>query len=153
MKNLFGLLAISFVLTSCATIISGAKQKVKISSTPVEAVVIIDSIEVGKTPFTTKLKRRHEHTVRLELDGFQPYEITLKRKFNGWIIGNAMIGGLVGVIVDLSTGSFYYLSPKEINTELQKGVTFQKEKGSDIYIGITLQPNQEWAYAGTLIRK
>jgi len=142
----------ALTFTSCATIISGAKQKVSVSSSPSEATVFIDSLEVGKTPFVTKLKRKHNHTLRLELNGFEPYEVTLKRKFNGWIIGNAMIGGLVGVIVDLSTGSFYYLSPKEINAELQKGVTFKKENGSDIYIGVTMHPNPEWAKIGELTR-
>lgn len=84
------------------------------------------------------------------MDGFQPYEITLKRKFNGWIIANAFIGGIIGVIVDLSTGSFYYLSPKEINAELQSGTVLKKEKGSDIYIGVTMTPNPEWTPAGSL---
>lgn len=150
MKNLILGIAAAFTMTSCATIISGSKQNVKISSTPTEAVVIIDSVEVGKTPFKTKLKRKHEHTVRLELDGFQPYEITLKRKFNGWIIANAFVGGIIGVVVDLATGSFYYLSPKEINAELQSGTVLKKEKGSDIYVGVTMTPNPEWTPAGTL---
>jgi len=142
----------AFSLSSCATIISGAKQNIKISSTPSEATVTIDSLEVGKTPFKTKLKRKQNHLVRLELEGYQPYEIELKRKFNGWIIGNAMVGGIIGVIVDLSTGSFYYLSPKEINAELQSGTVLKKEKGSDIYIGVTLTPNPEWKSAGTLTK-
>lgn len=143
---LFAIFAMTF--SSCATIISGAKQNVKISSTPSEAKVIIDSVEVGKTPFKTKLKRKHNHVVRLELDGYQPYEVELKRKFNAWIIGNAMIGGAVGVIVDLATGSFYYLSPKEVSAELENGTVFQKQKGTDIYIGVTLTPNPTWQKAG-----
>lgn len=142
----------AFTLTSCATIMSGSKQKVNISSTPNEAVVFIDYEEVGKTPFETKLVRKQEHIVRLELQGFQPYEITLKRKFNGWIIANALVGGIIGVVVDLATGSFYYLSPREINAELQSGTVLKKQKGSDIYIGVTMTPNPEWTPAGTLTK-
>lgn len=115
-------------MSSCATIISGAKQNFNITSTPTEAKIFINDEEVGTTPFKTKLKRKQNHMVRLELDGFQPHEIELKRKFNGWIIGNAAIGGLIGVIVDLSTDSYYLLSPKEINVELQSGTVLHNSK-------------------------
>ncbi len=150
MKKIFLFALLSITLNSCATIISGAKQNVQISSSPSQATVIIDSIEVGKTPLKTKLKRKHNHIVRLELEGYEPYEIELKRKFNAWIIANAFIGGAIGVIVDLSTGSFYYLSPKEVNVELENGTVLRKEKGSDIYIGVTLSPNPSWEKGGEL---
>src|SRR5690606_40130446 len=88
MKKSFFFVVLSITLTSCATIMSGAKQNVKISSSPSQATVIVDSLEIGKTPLKTKLKRKQNHIVRLELEGYQPYEIELKRKFNAWIIGN-----------------------------------------------------------------
>jgi|SRR5690606_6759571 len=152
MKKSFFFVVLSITLTSCATIMSGAKQNVKISSSPSQATVIVDSLEIGKTPLKTKLKRKQNHIVRLELEGYQPYEIELKRKFNAWIIGNAMIGGAVGVIVDLATGSFYYLSPKELNVELENGTVFSKDNDSDIYIGVTLNPDPNWQKGGELTR-
>lgn len=74
-------------ISSCATIISGSKQKIKIDSTPSQANVVIDSVKAGKTPLQTKLKRNKKHLVQIELEGYQPYEVTLTRKFNAWYLG------------------------------------------------------------------
>lgn len=140
-------------MSSCATIFSGSKQKIKINSTPSEAIVVIDSAEVGKTPFQTKLKRNKKHLVQIELEGYQPYEVTLTRKFNAWYLGNILIGGAVGIIVDSVTGAMFYLSPKEIEAELQSGTVLKKDKGGEIYIGVALTPNPEWQQIGQLTLK
>ena len=52
-------------LTSCATIISGSKQKVSFTSTPAEASVFINEEEIGKTPIETKLARKKEYDVKI----------------------------------------------------------------------------------------
>ena len=51
-------LALTLLLSSCATIMSGSKQNVKFASNPSSATIFIDEVEVGKTPFEMKLARK-----------------------------------------------------------------------------------------------
>jgi hypothetical protein len=45
------------VLSSCATIVCGSKQNISFNSTPANASIYINEVEVGKT-FQTKLEKR-----------------------------------------------------------------------------------------------
>jgi hypothetical protein len=110
----------AFLFGSCATFISTTQQCITINSTPVGAKVIIDGKTIGEAPLFCLLKRKNIHTIRLELDGYNPYEITLSQKFNGWAIGNFIIGpyGLLGLLIDYSTGGVYKLTPNEIKASL-----------------------------------
>ena len=106
-------LALTLLLSSCATIMSGSKQNVKFASNPSSATIFIDEVEVGKTPFEMKLARKSEHHVMIKLEGYQTYQTTLTKKFNGWFVGNILIGGLIGIIIDpITTAQRYpiYLS-------------------------------------------
>ena len=105
----------SSLLTSCATIVSGSKQTVKFNSTPSEAKIFINEVEVGKTPFETKLERKKEHSIVIKLDGYKPYQTTLTRKFNAWYLGNILFGGIIGLIIDPITGAMYNLTPEKFS--------------------------------------
>lgn len=133
----------SILLSSCATIISGSKQLIKFTSNPSSATVFIDEVEVGKTPFEVKLKRKKEHHVMIKLEGYKTFETNLTKKFNAWYIGNIGLGGLIGIIIDPITGAMYKLSPSEIKAEMQKGVAFKSNK-NNIYIAVALEIDLNW---------
>jgi hypothetical protein len=140
------------LFSSCATIISGSKQTVKFTSNPSQANVSINNVNVGKTPFETKLKRKiKEHKIVIQLEGYKPFETTLKRKFNAWYVGNLLIGGLIGIILDPITGAIYKLTPEQVNAELAKGISMENN-GNDIYIGVALQIDPTWEKIGTLAK-
>lgn len=151
MRKLSFLLGVVTILTttSCATIISGSKQTVKFVSTPSEAKIFIDEVEVGKTPFETKLERKREYSVMIKLDGYQPYETKLTKKFNAWYIGNIAFGGIIGLIIDPITGAMYNLTPKEINAQLQQGTAFKSTKDG-INIAVSLKVDSNWKKVGQL---
>lgn len=94
MKIIFKTIVLSSLLflTSCATIISGSRQKVEITSEPTSAKVYINEIEIGNTPVQQNLKRNQEYNLVLKLDGYETYETKLERKFNAWYIGNIAFG-------------------------------------------------------------
>lgn len=142
-------LALTLLLSSCATIVSGSRQKVKFSSNPSAATVLIDEVEVGKTPFEMKLTRKSEHSVMIKLDGYQTYETKLTKKFNAWYIGNILFGGLIGIIVDPITGAIYNLSSNDINAQMNKGTAF-KSNGKDIYIAVAMNIDPSWKKIGQL---
>ena len=114
-------LALSVSLGSgCATVINQTKQKVNVASTPPGAQVQLDGANQGTTPLALQLKRKTKsYAVRLTLDGYEPYEVTLNRGVSAWLFGNAVIGGLIGLGVDVISGGMYKLKPKEINAELK----------------------------------
>jgi hypothetical protein len=60
------------------------------------AKIIVDGKEKGETPVELVLKRKQDHLIRIELDGYDPYEISIGRKKTPWksIVGNLIIGGL-----------------------------------------------------------
>lgn len=143
------ILASTLLFSSCATIISGSKQNVKFSSTPSTASIFIDEVEVGKTPFQMKLERKNEHSVMIKLEGYQTYQTRLTKKFNAWYVGNILIGGLIGLIVDPITGAMYNLSPDQINAQLNNGTVFNSNK-KGIYIGVALKADPNWKKVGQL---
>lgn len=146
---LIATLSLSLLVSSCATIISGSKQKVNFRSNPAAASIFIDEVEVGKTPFEIKLERKKEHHVMIKLDGYQTYETNLTKKFNAWYLGNIVFGGLIGIIIDPITGAIYNLSPDEINAEMSKGTAFKGNK-NDVYIAVALNIDPNWKKVGQL---
>jgi hypothetical protein len=97
------------------------------------------------------LKRRDNHFVKIEMDGYLPAEIMLARKVSGWIAGNIVFGGVVGIIIDIATGSMYRLTPDQIWAELKPGIVESSLKDG-IYIGVVLSPNEDWEKIGELER-
>ncbi|MEC5395311.1 PEGA domain-containing protein [Bergeyella sp. RCAD1439] len=142
-------LAVVFTTTSCATIVSGSRQTVKFASTPSEATVFIDEVEVGKTPYETKLERKREYQVMIKLDGYKSYETRITKKFNAWYLGNIVFGGIIGLIVDPVTGAIYSLTPKELDAKLEQGMAFNTSKNG-VYIAVSLEVDENWKKVGQL---
>lgn len=132
LTKLFTLLLVSaFMLlnTQCATIINGSKQEVPFRSTPSGAKITVQGEFVGETPATVDLKRNLDNAdVKIKLDGYKPYEMTLHRKFNAWFVGNLIFGGIPGMIIDAATGAMYKLDPKDVRAKL-KEKSSQKDEG------------------------
>ena len=146
---LIATLSISLLLPSCASIVSGSKQNINFNSTPEGAIVWVDNVNLGVTPVTAKLERsKKDQKVKIELQGYKPYELTLTRKTNGWIWGNILFGGIIGIIVDSSSGAMYRLTPDQIEAQLANGVVMNKK--SDTYIGVVLTADESWEKIGNL---
>lgn len=137
----------------CASIAHGRRQEIKFSSVPPGAQVSVNGINLGMTPLLTNLKRKtKEQVVRIELDGFEPYQMTLKRKVSGWYFGNLVFGGVVGLIVDPSNGAMYRLKLKDLKRDVaENGASVGKEHGKlHIRVALNRDPNAE--RIGTLRR-
>ena len=140
-------------LTGCATIMHTSRQEVGISSQPSGATVFVNGVEGGRTPLSMNLKRKNLHFIKIELDGYLPYEITLTRKTSGWIWGNIIFGGLIGLAVDAITGGMYKLTPEQVMAELRKDSP-QNNRGKDnLFITVILEPNPSWEKIGNLRKK
>lgn len=138
------------ITQACGTIMQGTTQEIGISSTPSEALVTIDDQEKGTTPVVVDLKRKESHMIRIELDGYETYETTLTRKVSGWVWGNIVFGGLIGLVVDASAGGMYKLTPEQISAELREGELTFNERKADVLIAVVLNPDPEWEKIGSL---
>jgi membrane-associated protease RseP (regulator of RpoE activity) len=97
----------------------------------------VDGQSVGKTPVTLKLDRTGPHQIRILKDGIERTYV-LNRDFGAeWIVLD-ILGGLVPLIIDAATGSWYDLSPNYINAQLVPGAKHQAYKGTG-KIGIRIQ--------------
>ena len=100
------------LVTSCATIITGTRESVFFDSDPVGSFLEIDGEEVGKTPCTLKLKKNREYIVVFKKEGYTSGNIFIKKGFEPVFLGNLVLGGPIGMLVDVCTGAVYKLSPQ-----------------------------------------
>ena len=153
MKALTSILTISIFLLfsqACGTIMQGTTQQVGISSNPSNASVTINGQNHGNTPMIIDLKRKDAHMVKIELDGYQPYETNLTRSTSGWVWGNIVFGGLIGLVVDASAGGMYKLTPEQINSELRSAQAEVLSNDDGLFIAIVLEADPSWEKIGSL---
>lgn len=114
-----GALALVLALSGCATIINGTSQSVDFRSDPPGARVYVDGVARGETPFEADVKRKQEHEVRFELEGYESYDVQLDRTVSPWLAGNILIGGLIGLGIDALSGGMYQVSPSSVGVILE----------------------------------
>lgn len=129
-----------FSLISCATIVKGRFQKITVTSTPSEAWVIVDGQQI-KTPGVVTLDTtRSMYVLRFEKEGYEPVEFKVKRTLSGWLFGNIIFGGIIGIVIDFASNSAYKLEPEEVEVALKaKGLSLKDIKGDAIvYVDLAL---------------
>ncbi len=156
----------AMALPSCCSIIHGTEQNVDFTSQPSGASITIDGTDYGVTPKTITLRRKGrlkteakpkiEYAVKIQMDGYYPYDIKLKREMDGWFLGNILLGGVIGIIIDASNGSMYKLTPNQVIAQMAKNTSTGQIRQTDknnIYIATTLTPDPSWEKVGTLAKK
>ena len=131
-----------FMLTGCATILGGGgTQSISFSSQPSGASVSANGRALGSTPVLAPLSRKNDHLIKIELDGYEAYELQMTRGTNGWVWGNLVFGLVPGLIVDLATGAIKKLEPAQIIAQLQRSGSASAElKEDQLYIFVSLEP-------------
>jgi hypothetical protein len=146
------LILLSFLLIDCATIMNGTRQAVSISSNPPGATVIINGIRSGKTPIFRRLPRKDDQFIRLELEGFLPYEELLIKETSGWVWGNIIFGGLIGLAIDMASGGMYKLNPDFVYGYLEKSGASYMIDDNHIFVVVVLNPDPTWEKIGNMSR-
>ncbi|MBC7801754.1 MAG: hypothetical protein H7Z10_14125 [Gemmatimonadaceae bacterium] len=102
---------------------TGTSQTLTVSTTPPAATCTIDRVgervgAIPSTPGSVRLdKSKNDLAVTCSKDGFVTATTAHASSFNGATFGNILIGGLVGVVVDASSGAnFNY--PTDIRMDL-----------------------------------
>lgn len=105
-------------LSGCATVINGTSQDYSIQSEPSGAKVRLTSGAECTTPCELNLKRRHDFRADISRDGFQPAYVLVQSRTGGAAVGNILLGGLVGGVVDGSNGACNHLFPQPLSIKL-----------------------------------
>lgn len=148
MRRFIALTLVAASLSGCATIMHGGNQSVGFSSNPSGAQVYVDNQVVGVTPVTATLSRKDQHLVRVEMQGYAPYEMRLNRSMSGWVWGNLLIGGIPGLAIDAISGAIYKLTPNEVNASLTRPTAMVD--GDALMIAVVLSPDPSWEKIGQM---
>ncbi len=123
--------------TSCATIVDGGDKFVSINVEPSNARIHVKSNQgedfVRQGSFNLRVDRKASYTLVLESPDYISEEITLKRGLNGWYFGNILFGGIIGLIVDASTGNMWTPKPKVVSAKMVKKDGSNNKASSDRY--------------------
>lgn len=96
------LLALAATLSSCASIFAGSSSNVQVTSTPSGAKFTSSAGVSGVTPAAVSLPNGLDVSFSFEgVDGYEPAEHVSHPRMSGWIVGNILLGGIVGLIVDI----------------------------------------------------
>lgn len=116
--GLFAILVLS--TTSCATILTGTKDPITFNSQPEGAKVMFKGVEKCVTPCTVDITRGlGKQMVEIKKDGYNTKELQLDKKFNPVTLVNILLGGVIGMGVDLATGSFVKYDQKTYTADLE----------------------------------
>jgi hypothetical protein len=122
-----GLTSVLLSATGCATIINGRNQDVSVASKPAGATVKVDSLQTT-TPGTLTLKRGQDYKLVFMKDGFPERQAALDKTVSGWLAGNLLFGGLIGLVVDFISGGAYKLSPDSVDMDMATGTVKEIKK-------------------------
>ena len=142
---------LALLSSGCASVVNGRHQKLRVETNPPTAKVSVQGTQRTKggplqfeTPGEIVLHRKEKQvTLRIEKDGYEPEEVTLKRNPSGWtpfggaswlglgvsmgnvsdeggalVFGAIFLGITVGI--DLLTGAAYRLDPAKVSVTLQR---------------------------------
>ena len=140
-------------MSGCATVLRGTKQDVAVTSAPGGASVYVDGDNAGMTPCTVELKRNSSHTIRVELAGYQPYEVRLENKFSiGWSIASLLVNSPLGLVIDIVTGAVYTIDPGTVSASFSdSSASIDTEDDSQFKIFVTMEkPDANWVKVGQM---
>ena len=107
-------------LGGCATLFTGTRDTITIDSNPSGASVLIDGIEMGRTPATFPLKRPGlgSKTVMLRMEGYEPRTFELQSDFN--LVSVLNLTNPLAWGVDILTGAVKTYSPKNYTITMER---------------------------------
>jgi hypothetical protein len=111
MKISIGIVAVvALMLSGCATIVKGTSQTIVISTPPVTGANCVLSSREGNWTVTspgpvTVEKSKEDVVIRCTKPGYQDAAGSIPSDFQGWTLGNILLGGVIGLGVDAASGA------------------------------------------------
>jgi hypothetical protein len=147
-----GLLTGLTLLAGCASTTHRLSQTGNAPRQSIGISVSIDNTPRGVAPVLLDLNRGAEHTVTIEMPGYETTHVTLTKNVSGWVWGNLLLdyGGVIGLAVDANSGGLYTLSPEQVSAELRKGNLGTTEYKDSVFVVAAVEPEPWWKKVGQL---
>jgi hypothetical protein len=110
--SLFPMVAAAIMLTGCASVVKGSSQSINIATPPTAGANCTLSSKEGSWTLTspgsvTVDKSKEDIQVRCIKPGWQDASAIIPSNFQGWTLGNILLGGVIGLGVDAATGALH----------------------------------------------
>jgi len=111
-------------LAACATVTRGSKDAWVVNSEPSGAKVeTSNGHQCPATPCAIKMSRKAKFTATITKPGYKPATVTVTHKTANagaaGVAGNVLLGGVIGLGVDLATGASQDLTPNPVTLKLE----------------------------------
>jgi hypothetical protein len=116
--------ALAALTGACATVTRGTKEAWSVESVPPGAsVTTTNGFACNATPCTFKMKRNSTFQVTVSKTGYKPYHGDVVHAVSdsgaAGMAGNVILGGLIGIGVDASSGAMDDLKPDPMKVTLE----------------------------------
>jgi hypothetical protein len=131
------------LVARCASIISGRRSEVAFNTYPPGAHVSIHDrrgqrVASFNSPGVANLKRQGRffmpahYTATISAPGYQTAQVPIGSTLNPWLLGNVLIGGIPGLVIDSATGAAWKPKRDEVNQNLMpfEGPVFSGTDGA-----------------------
>ncbi len=142
----------ALVLQSCAAVTTGTTQSITVMTEPAGAQCKLTRGEntptivavVNPTPSTLRIDKSGDTmTVECTKEGFETTKYYVEADFQAMTVGNAIIGGIIGVAVDAASGAMAKY-PENLNILLTP-TTFPTTEARDAhYERVKAEVNKRW---------
>lgn len=109
-------------LSSCATILDGKKNTIKVhAGSPIAAKVYLDGEFIGETPFKIRIEKRkiqEGSLIEVKKEGFETMQYEVIRFPHVGYVMLDIITGVIPLIVDVADGNIYRPNTRNIEYEL-----------------------------------
>jgi len=117
------LIALAPILGACATITRGTTTKFVVESTPAGAKVKTSTgFTCPTTPCTFRMQRKDAFEVTVSKEGFASSVTKVQSRAAGsgaaGMAGNILLGGIIGMGVDATSGAMNDLTPNPLHVDL-----------------------------------
>jgi hypothetical protein len=150
--------ASQLIFSGCATVTQGPTERVRVASNPPHATVFLNGKSVGQTPTMIVLGRFRAPRLRLELPGYEPFDLHLEKQLTYNVLGNFWLF-YTPIVIDAATGSIFEF--KAIADSRQGDLVTQPwtreewtacERGT-LFVGVELDPKSVGRKIGQMKRK
>ncbi len=122
--QVLALAGLSVSLPACATITRGTTQQFTIESSPPGALATTSNgFRCESTPCTLRMPRKDAFTVTISREGYVTETRSVTSGVSGGggtaMAGNILVGGLIGMGVDATSGAMNDLTPNPLVVTLQ----------------------------------
>jgi|GEM_PF-250395 len=119
------------LLSACASVTRGSTDAWEVNSDPIGArVETTNGFQCDATPCAIRMKRKSEFVATVTKPGYKPATISVTHKTAkagaAGMAGNVLVGGLIGVVVDSSTGATQDLVPNPAFVKLERAGPYDR---------------------------